>query len=139
MKTLFILFTLCVLSACEPVDFTKRKGLSIEDKARAIATLRQNAAAFSAGDMDGVRATQHPDALESPNADALIERYAPEMTVRDVKFIEQRADAVVFEYVQSIRATRGHLEVGSAQVRTTLRRMGAGWGIMSSDVLSLSR
>ena len=86
-----------------------------------------------------MRATQHPDALESPNTEALIEQYAPEMLVHDVRFIGQRADEAVFEYVQSIRATRGHLDVTSARVKTTLRRMGNGWGIMSSDVLSLSR
>ncbi len=139
MRVVVIFFTLCLLSACEPVDFTKRTELSLVDRARAVETLRQNAAAFSAGDIEAVEATMHPEAEEAANAQALFDRYAPLMEISGVKCVAQSPGAVVFTYFQSIKATRGHLPVTGAQVRTTLRRTADGWGIISTDVIKLVR
>ena len=139
MRVLFVLFVVCALSGCEPVDFIKPSGVSLLDRVRAVDTLRLNAAAFSEGDIDTMEATMHPDAPSTVDAQALFDRYAPKMDISDVKFVSESSGAVVFEYSQMIQSTRATLPATSARVRTELRRMPKGWGIVSSDVLSLSR
>lgn len=98
-----------------------------------------NAAAFSAGDIDAMEATMHPDVAGLTDAQALFDRYAPKMEISAVKFVSQSAGGVVFEYTQAIQSTRQKLPVTSARVRTLLLRTDNGWGIRSTDILSLSR
>lgn len=139
MRVFFVLFLLCLLSGCEPVDFKKRNALSLLDRARAVETLRLNADAFSEGDIEAMEATMHPDALGLSDAQALFDRYAPKMEISAVKFVSANSGDVVFDYTQAIQSTRAKLPVTGARVRTLLRRTASGWGILSTDILSVSR
>lgn len=141
MKAIALVSSLCLLAACEPVDFAKRNELSLVERAAAVDTLRLNAAALNAGDLDALERTidenspLFEDAVHS--AQATIARYGPTVGIRDVRLVSEKRGELVLGYVQTIAVARGHLPFSAAQVETTLVRGRKGWAISSTRVLSL--
>lgn len=138
MKAIVIISSVCLLAACKPVDFAKPNQLSVQDRASAVATLRANAAALNAGDLEALERTLYDDS-EIRGAQQMIAHYAPVVGIRGVKVASETRDAIVMEYEQTIEVRRGQLPFTSALVQSTLSRTENGWGIVSTRVLNLLR
>ena len=138
MKAFVIISSLCLLAACKPVDFAKQGQLSLQDRASAVATLRANAAALNAGDLEALERTLYDDSGVR-GAQQMIAHYAPIVGVRRVKVTSETQESIVVEYEQTIEVRKGQLPFSSALVQSTLSRTENGWGIVSTRVLNLLR
>lgn len=138
MKAFVIISSVCLLAACKPVDFAKQSQLSLQDRASAVATLRANAAALNAGDLEALERTLYDDSGVR-GAQQMIAHYAPIVGVRGVKVTSETQDSIVVEYEQTIEVRKGQLPFTSALVQSTLSRTENGWGIVSTRVLNLLR
>ena len=138
MKAFAIISSVCLLAACKPVDFAKPGQLSVQDRASAVATLRANAAALNAGDLEALERTLYDDSGVR-SAQQMIAHYAPIVGVRGVKVTSEAHDSIVIGYEQTIAVRKGQLPFTSALVQSTLARTENGWGIVSTRVLSLLR
>ncbi len=143
MRLPVILIAIAFLPACERVDFRNRDSLPLIERAKAVHTLRLNAAAINAADMDALERTLHEEAGDVEqsiaSAEAMIARYAPEVGIQDVKTVSDSKEKIVLEYTQTIAVKRGAMPFKSARAQTTLLRKGDGWGIASTQVLNLFR
>ncbi len=141
MKAIAFVSSLCLLTACERVDFARRNELSLVERNAAVETLRRNAAALNAGDLDALERTidENSPVLEEAmqSAEAMIVRFGPTVGIRDVRLVSEKRGELVLGYVQTIAVKRGHMPFSAAQVETTLVRGRNGWGISSTRVLSL--
>lgn len=138
MKAIAIISSVCLLAACKPVDFAKPNQHSVQERASAVATLRANAAALNAGDLEALERTLYDDS-GIRGAQQLIAHYAPVVGIRGVKVASETRDSIVMEYEQTIEVRRGQLPFTSALVQSTLSRTETGWGIVSTRVLNLLR
>lgn len=138
MKAFVILSSVCLLAACKPVDFAKQSQLSLQDRASAMATLRANAAALNAGDLDALGRTLYDDS-ELLSARQMIAHYSPTVGVRGLNVVAETSDSILVDYEQTIEVAKGKLPFKSALVQSKLSRTENGWGIVSTRVLSLRR
>ena len=140
MRILFTVFTVCLLAGCERVNFVKREGLSVAERARAIAVLHKNAAALNAGDIEALERTIHSESPEvADNAQEQIVRFLPTVTLRGLKVVAEKQAEIVVEYEQTVEVKRGSLPFGSVVVQTTLARDGGRWGIFSTRPIRFIR
>ena len=138
MRILSTLAIACLLTGCEPVNFAKREGLSVVERARAMAVLQLNAKALNAGDIDALERTIHPDSSELvEDAQGLIERFAPTVALRGLKVVSEKAGEIVVEYEQTASVKHGALPFSSTIVQTTLLSDGGRWGIYSTRLVRL--
>ncbi|MEK0447960.1 MAG: hypothetical protein RL088_228 [Verrucomicrobiota bacterium] len=133
MRLLGFIATIALLSACERVDFEKRKGLSLTDRALAVQTLRVNNAAINAGDMALFERTFHDIA---PNLEAIIEttrfsieKHAPKVSISDVATVYESPNQIILEFTRNVQSNDTKPGGATVRMRATLLRSGDGWGI----------
>lgn len=142
MKIPVILTALCLLAACKPVNFAARNQLSIEDRANAVATLRRNAAAYSAGDLKTFRSTldeESPDLeFDMEEEKARLALFEPTIGVRGARIVSESPGKVAIRYEATIEFRRtGKRSVMDAE--SVLLRTKTGWAITSTRFLSRPR
>ena len=133
MRLLGIIASVALLSACERVDFGKRKDLSLADRALAVKTLRLNNAAINAGDMALFERTFH-DVI--PNLEAIvettrfsIEKHAPKVSISDVATVYEAPNQISIEFTRNVQSNDTKPAGVTLRMRATLLRSGDGWGI----------
>lgn len=140
MRILSTLMLACLLAGCERVNFARRAGLSVAERAQALSVLQLNAKALNAGDIDALERTIHPDSPEKvDDVQERIERFAPTVEIRGLKVVSESSAEIVVEYEQTANVKYGDLPFSAAIVQTKLLRDGGRWGIYSTRMIRLIR
>jgi hypothetical protein len=140
MRILSTLFVACLFCSCKPVNFAKREGLSLSERARALSVLHLNALAVNTGNVEVMERTIHSESPQRiEDAQEKIEQFSPTVGIRGLKTVSEKPTEIVVEYEQTVEVKHGSMPFSSAIVQTTLARDDARWAIYSTRVVRLIR